>query len=524
MALKDAGLIEVWGKHTTFNSGLMLTRNNGGYMHKKALLILSCLIISLFIVACGDNGNPATIPNPQDKPETGEELPQRSTEFIGAKLVADSTQLPVCDSAHVGQLYYVIADAEFRGCTASGYMVINLQGAQGTPGEKGEQGVPGTPGAAGAAGADGKDGIDGEDGTSCTSNTIPEGVEVVCAGVVVDTVFDGADGQDGSAGVSCSAQAITEGLEVSCGGIPVDTIVDGAKGDQGDAGASCSAVSIAEGVEVSCGGVVVDTVRHGQDAAGGASVTWLGTLTEKPDAPEVNQAFYWLGMGVSCIWDGTVWQIMMADRDVLATTCANEFDDTGFTDSRDGQYYGWVKIGTQVWMSENLNFETDSLSYCYGGDVNNCDTYGRLYEWTAAMGIDSSYRNKEWPGGDIGHQGTCPNGWHVPSQTEWSALADHIADKDGIPLNEVGGKLKASHTWANNGFGTDDYGFAVLPAGFFSGGYQAEFEWGALISSTQDENNGTVNFRIRFLDSGSDGFVNQTAGKILATSLRCIQD
>jgi hypothetical protein len=71
-------------------------------------------------------------------------------------------------------------------------------------------------------------------------------------------------------------------------------------------------------------------------------------------------------------------------------------------DSRDGQTYKTVTIGTQIWMAENLNYETTN-SYCYDDDPSNCSKYGRLYTWAAATKA-------------------CPIGWHLPSDDEWNTL------------------------------------------------------------------------------------------------------
>ncbi len=56
-----------------------------------------------------------------------------------------------------------------------------------------------------------------------------------------------------------------------------------------------------------------------------------------------------------------------------------------FTDPRDGQVYTYRQIGTQVWMTQNLNYVTDSGSWCYNNNAANCAIYGRMYTWNAAL-------------------------------------------------------------------------------------------------------------------------------------------
>jgi len=131
-----------------------------------------------------------------------------------------------------------------------------------------------------------------------------------------------------------------------------------------------------------------------------------------------------------------------------------------FTDPRDNKTYETVEIGTQTWMAENLNYNTNG-SKCYGegGQVEkynergdnigftklspaeiqaNCDKYGRLY-YLATMNV-------------------CPNGWHLPSTKEWETLTNFV------DTNEVT-KLKSSNGWDICN-GSDNYGFAALPGGF----------------------------------------------------------
>ena len=130
-----------------------------------------------------------------------------------------------------------------------------------------------------------------------------------------------------------------------------------------------------------------------------------------------------------------------------------------FTDSRDGQSYKYVKIGSQTWMAQNLNYrnttgKSDTVGVCYNGLSSNCTTYGRLYTWSEVMAGSSSSTSIP-----SGVQGICPSGWHVPSDAEWSTLVQYVDSASGT-------KLKAnSALWSTN-TGTDVYGFSVLPAGY----------------------------------------------------------
>lgn len=80
-----------------------------------------------------------------------------------------------------------------------------------------------------------------------------------------------------------------------------------------------------------------------------------------------------------------------------------------FTDERDGQTYKVIKIGKQVWMAENLNYETKD-SYCYENAPANCEKYGRLYTWEAALNA-------------------CPLGWHLPTKEEFETLVANVGEK-----------------------------------------------------------------------------------------------
>ena len=138
----------------------------------------------------------------------------------------------------------------------------------------------------------------------------------------------------------------------------------------------------------------------------------------------------------------------------------------------DGNIYITLNIGKQVWMGENLRttklnngkaipLVTDdnkwrplkTPAYCwYNNDERNKDPYGALYNGYTVMT------------GQI-----CPEGWHVPTDGEWAALADFLGNE-----STAGDKLKESGTahWKNIfSKATNDYDFTALPAGvrYYSG-------------------------------------------------------
>jgi len=116
------------------------------------------------------------------------------------------------------------------------------------------------------------------------------------------------------------------------------------------------------------------------------------------------------------------------------------------TDVRDVQPYTTILIGSQCWLSRNLNFgtyissssyQTDNClaeKYCYSDDPANCATNGGLYQWDELMQYHTN----------PGIQGLCPPGWHIPSQAEWSVLE--------TALNGAGNAGDSLKTTGTSGF------------------------------------------------------------------------
>lgn len=178
-----------------------------------------------------------------------------------------------------------------------------------------------------------------------------------------------------------------------------------------------------------------------------------------------------------------------------------DFNDTleygTFTDGRDGTEYRTITIGNQVWMAENLRY--------IGNGAKNTDdnVYGQLYD------------ENDVPG-------SCPAGWHLPSEEEWMELANYLGGSD-----TTGGSLKEAGTdhWLSPNTGaTNVSGFTALPAGGYdynSGGFKrgesayfwtstiTGYEVGIIIKLQYNSEN------IEFLEKGT---LDQ------CYSIRCIKD
>ncbi len=137
------------------------------------------------------------------------------------------------------------------------------------------------------------------------------------------------------------------------------------------------------------------------------------------------------------------------------------FENCGgfFIDERDGREYKAVCIGDQIWMAENLKYAGAGI--CYENDPQNCEDNGRLYTmYEIANYQQSADPNAENYSEQV--QGICPDGWRVPSITDYHELQNFL----GGP--EEAFNLLTTVNWPNSDTSTDTYNFNLMPSGFAS--------------------------------------------------------
>lgn len=139
----------------------------------------------------------------------------------------------------------------------------------------------------------------------------------------------------------------------------------------------------------------------------------------------------------------------------------------------EGNTYSWVRIGSQIWMDENLR----STRYCDGSlivesEVHDNDSlhvsFGKLYSISGAAATNLSSANPSRV------PGACPCGWHLPSKAEFQEMIN-VINARSLPFQEilVSNRLRAVDR-SNGGLwcdGKEEYsgnnfsGFSALPAG-----------------------------------------------------------
>ena len=200
---------------------------------------------------------------------------------------------------------------------------------------------------------------------------------------------------------------------------------------------------------------------------------------------------------------------------------------TQLCDHRDSAIYDIVRIGNQIWMKENLNFDykvdgTSYGSYCYNNSADSCAKYGRLYTWAAAMdSATTGCGDRKYSEACTGRvQGVCPNGWLLPDTAEWRALFAAVAED----LDTAGTALKTTSGWYDDGNGTDAFGFSALPSGnrsFYDGNFNNAGNYAVFWSSSEFMLGDAYSLYLNYADASA---ARGLSVKNFAFAVRCVKD
>jgi uncharacterized protein (TIGR02145 family) len=201
---------------------------------------------------------------------------------------------------------------------------------------------------------------------------------------------------------------------------------------------------------------------------------------------------------------------------LFGKACNKDTDDEleselGTVIDYDGNKYRTIELGDQWWMITNLKathyadgteiplvesatvweaLGYDDKAYCFYNNSarNEEQIYGGLYTWAAVMnGAETSNENPS------GVQGVCPDGWHVPSDSEWKELemflgmTEAATDSVGLRGKNEGSKLASSaafwqdgyleynHEFGSSGFNAQPGGGRRYDGSFDHKGHNANF-------------------------------------------------
>ena len=161
-------------------------------------------------------------------------------------------------------------------------------------------------------------------------------------------------------------------------------------------------------------------------------------------------------------------------------------------DDRDGQVYRAVRIGKDIWMAENLNYDVGD-GFVPG---NPYDSYGGYYKWDVI-------------------ENACPEHWHVPSKEEWEYLYAYMDSSYRDFLSRSYG------LWPD---GNDKYGFSVVPARMYNFGELVQGDIFAEFWTSSFREAGARKLAYSFVVDKNAAEFESGYNEMAQMSIRCIHD
>jgi uncharacterized protein (TIGR02145 family) len=144
----------------------------------------------------------------------------------------------------------------------------------------------------------------------------------------------------------------------------------------------------------------------------------------------------------------------------------------------EGNKYITVKIGSQVWMAENLKTSVYSdgspipqltSNSAWGRPTNSPEVFKPGWSYFQNNASNNLFHGKLYNWYAVNDpRGLAPLGYHIPSDAEWSVLVEYLGGEEN-----AGFKMKSTTGWNNKGNGDNSSGFNGLPGGCYQ--YKGDF-------------------------------------------------
>ncbi len=272
---------------------------------------------------------------------------------------------------------------------------------------------------------------------------------------------------------------------------------------------------------------------------GNAEITDKGVCWSTGTLPEITDSFKSAGSGpgsftsnMTGLLPGTKYYVRAYAVNSAGTIYGEQKTFNTSISDIEGNIYRTVRIGSQVWMAENLrstryNDKTEipnvtedaewiilsTPAWCWMlNDIRYKETFGALYNWYA-----------------VNTDKLCPSGWHIPTDDEYKALELSLGmSADQVDLwnwrgTDQGAQMKSTTGWAEGENGTNSSGFSGLSGGYRYGATGAFNALGMLTywwSSEYNEEYGVY----RRIDGDNSGVYRNVTSKRGGKYVRCVKD
>lgn len=260
----------------------------------------------------------------------------------------------------------------------------------------------------------------------------------------------------------------------------------------------------------------LDTSRFEKDPAS-KKPDWTYTIPDTLVTLQIKVTAFAAGYYTSSCTQETV--VVDAENSVRGLDFSGA--DGIFADPRDGKEYPYVTHGGRDWFARNLAYEGAGQPYDYCPAVK--DIFGMYYTWGEASAA-------------------CPEGWRLPTEADWVALASGFRPDAGFQPQEtftdVAGALMGNarfneeeeplwEYWPSVKI-TNDAKLYILPYGYAAAGHGGKYGFTGFrefaVFWTADEYDAEMAIYRYFYQDKTGVYANAGFKEDFLASVRCVRD